>query len=96
MALIPWYIAVLYESGQPAAWLRNAQDIEETAETSPPIGRDYYYANLSTTRTARVRFVMRSGQVQPFDIPPNTPETPVRLPAAYNDYDGWYEFGWST
>jgi hypothetical protein len=96
MALIPWYIASLYENGQRKAWLRNAQDIEESAETSPPLGRDYFYANLSSTRTARVKFVTRSGNVDSRDIPPNTPETFVRLPALYNDFSGWFEFGWST
>jgi hypothetical protein len=94
MALIDWYIAVLYENGVKTAWLRNAQQIEETAETSPPLGREYYYANLSQTRTARVRFVARLGNIESRNIPPNTPETFVRLPMTYNNYDGWREFGW--
>lgn len=96
MALIPWYTNVLYENGVRVAWLRNAQDIDDAADTTPPIGRDYYYADLSATKTARVRFVTNTGDVQAQDIPPGTPETFIRLPAIYDNYSGWYEFGWST
>jgi hypothetical protein len=94
LALITWYLATLYENGQQKAWIRNAQQIDDTVETTPALGRDYYYANLSQTRTARLRFVKRTGEVDTYNIPPNTPETFVRLPAAYNNYDGWREFGW--
>lgn len=94
MALIPWYHAQLYELGQRKAWFRNAQQIDDAAETSPPLGRNYFYANLSTTRTARLVFVKRSGERAEWDIPPNTQETALQVPAAYQDYEGAYTFGW--
>lgn len=94
MALIPWYFWRGYENGVEVAWVKNAQQIDDAAETSPPLGRDYLIANLSPTRTFRVKFVTRQGNVDSRDVAPNTPETPVRLPPQYNDYDGWREIGW--
>ena len=94
MAIIPWYHATLYENGVMTAWVRNAQDIETGTDTTPPLGREYYFANLSATRTMRVRFVTRNGDIDARDVGPNTPETFVRLPMIYNNYDGWREIGW--
>lgn len=94
MATIPWYHVVLYENGQRTAWVRNAQNLDDTWEESPPLGRNFFYANLSTTQTARVRFVKRTGESQQVDIPPNTQETAIQLPASYQDYAGSYQMGW--
>jgi hypothetical protein len=80
MVLLSWYLAVLYKDGVRVAWVRNAQDIDDAADTSPALGGDYY-ASLSSSRTVRIRFVTRAGDVDSRDIPPGTPETFARLPA---------------
>jgi CRISP-associated protein Cas1 len=58
------------------------------------LGREYYYANLSQTRTARVRLVARSGNIESRNIPPNTPESIdelrlVEAQAAYAYFAAW-------
>lgn len=94
MTLIDWYLVTLYENGIKTAWVRNAQQVDDQAEESPPLGRDYFYANLSQTQTARLKFVKRTGESQAYDIPPNTPERAVQVPATYENYAGSYQLFW--
>ena len=73
LALVDWYIATLYENGIKTAWLRNAQQRDDETDQTPALGREYYYANISQVRTARLKFVTRQGDISAYEIPPEYP-----------------------